>query len=310
MIDEMASNAERATLRLRRATVSLALLSSIGLLIPTVGCAQEDARPSQAAVSPTPVLPQDTAGLMALLSSPDTDLRRRAAEALGKAGDPAAGAALLKELGDQDVYAKKAAAEALGLVFEKTPPGTPERDHAVEALIGLLRDPDYGVRYNSAEALSHLRDRRAVPELVRVLQKDADTSVRGHAAWALGQIQDPTAVEPLIAALSAGTDQWKVSYALGNIEDKRAATFLLQKLHARKFSMVSGAADFFVRQNDPALRPLLLDMLQKTKDMAVVNALCASPDRAFRTNVRRLAEELGIPAPQEEEETASPEPKK
>ena len=184
---------------------------------------------------PTPTLPKDVPGLIAALADPSSEVRRLAAEALGKAGDPAAAFPLLKELADKDVYARKAAAEALGLVLEKAPAGTPGRPEAVDALILLLGDPDYGVRYNSADGLSHLRNRRAVPALVTALEKDTDEGVRGHAAWALGQTGDPIAVEPLITALRKGrADPWKVTNALTEILGPKAADELIRGVGKKK----------------------------------------------------------------------------
>jgi len=231
---------------------------------------------------PTPTLPKDVPGLVAALSDPSSEVRRLAAEALGKAGNPAAALPLLKELDDKDVYARKAAAEALGLALEKAPAGTPGRTEAVDALIRLLGDPDYGVRYNSVEGLSRLRSQRAVPALAAALEKDTDENVRGHAAWALGQTGDRAAVEPLIAALRNGrADPWKVSYALGELGGPEATDVLMTGLRKKKYEMVSGAAEFFAKRNDPELQTLLLEMLRKTNDGAVADAFLLSTDPAL-----------------------------
>ncbi len=215
---------------------ALLLATSFGL----VRCGQDSPVPSRRDSSsegpvPTPTLPDDVPGLVAALSDPSSDVRRMAAEALGKKGDPAAAFPLLKELDDRDVHARKAAAEALGLVLEKAPAGTPGRPEAVDALVRLLGDPDYGVRYNSADGLSHLRSRRAVPALIAVLEKDPDESVRGHAAWALGQTGDPVAVEPLVVALRKGrADEWKVCNALTEILGPKAADALVRRVREER----------------------------------------------------------------------------
>jgi HEAT repeat protein len=221
------------------------------------------------------------------LEDGDPEVRRNAAEALGKTRDVAAADALVDALHDRDIYARKAAAEALGLVLERAP-DAPGRDAAAEALIALLRDADYGVRYNTTDALSRLRDSRAVTPLLAVLRSDKDTLVRGHAAWALGQIGDPAATGPLIAALSEEDNQWKVSYALGAIDNEEASRVLMRGLRARKFGMVSGAADFFVRHHEPSTDALLLDMLAATRDLAVAQALVAHPSPRVAEEARRF----------------------
>lgn len=215
---------------------SLLLAASFGL----VSCSGDASVPSPRDSSsegpvPTPTLPDDVPGLAAALSDPSSDVRRMAAEALGEKGDPAAAFPLLKELDDEDVHARKAAAEALGLVLEKAPAGTPGRPEAVDALIRLLGDPDYGVRYNSAAGLSHLRSRRAVPALVTVLERDPDEAVRSEAAWALGQTGDPVAVEPLVVALRKGrADEWKVCNALTEILGPKAADALVRRVREER----------------------------------------------------------------------------
>jgi HEAT repeat protein len=54
-------------------------------------------------------------------------------------------------------------------------------------------------RAAAARLLGHLRDNRAVPQLVSAL-KDPEADVRASAASALGQIKDPRAVEDLVRA--------------------------------------------------------------------------------------------------------------
>src|SRR5450759_1115165 len=227
------------------------------------------------AALPDVAMPVETRRLANDLASADAQVRQNAAEALGKSRDRAAVFALVRELSDQNVYAKKAAAEALGCVLEDAPPDTPGREIAFNALIGLLQDKDYGVRYEAIDAHSRLRDRRAVPALLRSLAKDKDSNNdnRGHAAFALGEIADPSAIEPLIAALKTDVDSWKVSYAIGAIAlggNERAAKFLMDELRARKFKKITGAGEFFVTQNEAGIDGLLNEMIAETKEATLV----------------------------------------
>jgi hypothetical protein len=89
----------------------------------------------------------------------DTALKRRLVEAFGAAGAPAV-PALIQALGDSDWDVRRAAAEALGKL------GDPQ---AVPALIQALGDSDVGVRRAAAEALGKIGDPQAVPALIQAL---------------------------------------------------------------------------------------------------------------------------------------------
>ncbi len=92
----------------------------------------------------------------------DARLRRRAAFAIGRVGDPA---------------------------------GRP----TLEALLG---DAELEVRQSAAFGLGLLGDKAAVPALLAVLNGDASPKVRGRAAEALGLIGDPSAAAPIAAYVS------------------------------------------------------------------------------------------------------------
>ena len=69
----------------------------------------------------------------------------------------------------------------------------------------LMQDPSYKVRVQAALILGKLKDRRAVPTLIRALKDDNET-VRGVAATSLGAIGDPSAIGPLEDAARDGND--------------------------------------------------------------------------------------------------------
>ena len=117
-------------------------------------------------------------------------VRRAAAEALEKIGDPQAIPALIEALKDEDRDVRRTAAWALGQI------GPP----AVPALIQALRDEKWEVRQAAAEALEKIGDPQATPALIQAL-RDEDVGVRRVAAKALGQIGDPQATPALIHAL-------------------------------------------------------------------------------------------------------------
>jgi HEAT repeat protein len=124
------------------------------------------------------------------LRDSDSAFRANCAEALGVAKDSRAVDGLFSSLKDPDYRVEHQAAEALAQI------GT----SAIDRLVLGLKDPDPHVRRYSAEALGKIGDKRADPPLIAAL-KDPDPYVRQYVALALGGINDSHSVEPLTAAL-------------------------------------------------------------------------------------------------------------
>jgi len=120
----------------------------------------------------------------------DRYVHEAAAEALGKSGDARAIEPLIAALKDEDTDVRRYATKSLGEI------GIP----AVELLIAALKDEDRVVRRGAVKTLGELKDARAVEPLIAVL-KDKNKYVREAAAEALGNLMDARAVEPLIGAL-------------------------------------------------------------------------------------------------------------
>jgi len=93
-----------------------------------------------------------------LLRDHDRGVRRRAALAAGRIGDPALVPALVDLLNDQEVEVRRVATFALGLVG----------DHAAaDRLLAALGDSDAEVRGRAAEALGRIGDPRAAAAIAR-----------------------------------------------------------------------------------------------------------------------------------------------
>lgn len=88
---------------------------------------------------------------------------------------------------------------------------------AVSALLVHVRDRSQHVRMSVAEALGHLRDRRAVDDLVGVALNDPVAAVRAEAARALGRIGDPAVLRQLVELLG-DPDYWTRLRAIEAIE--------------------------------------------------------------------------------------------
>ncbi len=231
----------------------------------------------RAATPPPPVVNPD---LTTLVSDSEARIRRRAALAIGRVGLPAGVQPLVTALADTDPDVREMAAFALGLIGDAA--GTPP-------LLKALTDPAPIVRARAAEALGQINakekeqvspaTRREVGDAiglmvseyartsaVSLLQGDdeswpaaAEAEAFRLGIYALVRLgtYEPLASAVLDSAGSRVTTWWPVAYALGRIEDKRAAPALLK--------MLNGPGKY-----SPAFAARGLGML---KDTSAVNAL-------------------------------------
>jgi cyclophilin family peptidyl-prolyl cis-trans isomerase/HEAT repeat protein len=173
-----------------------------------------------------------------LLRDPDRGVRRRAAIAAGRIGDPSVVPTLIDLMNDQEPLIRQMAAFALGLVGDSS---------AVDRLAAALTDSDPVVRGRSAEALGRIGDLRAGPELARfvlaAMPKGAPlVTVRGDDP---GSINDPW-VELRLALV-----------ALGRLKDPRSAELALVDRDKPRFDWWA-ATWVAVRLESPGLKPVLL----------------------------------------------------
>lgn len=121
-----------------------------------------------------------------------SDTPRLAATALGGIGTQQATQALADALADEDLTARRNAAQ-IGLLRGG--------EQAINTLVRTLRAPQVPARRHAAELLGYLSSPFAVNGLVRAAQQDADPSVRQSAVWALSEI-DSTRVRPTLVSIS------------------------------------------------------------------------------------------------------------
>lgn len=181
------------------------------------------------------------AAMAALLADRSPEVRCAAARALGKAGDPAAVAPLLRATrGGTGLPHGVAGMALLDL-------GT--------AALPALRDALTISRGNTRELVTELLgvhgDATATPALERLLRDPAEElPVRRAAAAALGRIGSPTSTEPLVAALTSSADhrlQRAAAEALGRVGDPVATVPLLAGLAAPDVAVRSACADALAR---------------------------------------------------------------
>lgn len=168
--------------------------------------------------APTPeqVLPR----LTAVLKDPNPELRRTAAQALGKIARNEAVPALLDALRDPDAGVRRQAAWALGTI------GADALGPDRSPLALLLFDTDAGVREAAAAALGRTGDTQAGIELLleRLQEPGTPGDSKRWAAASLGGMEARSAVTGLTRLLSdpeARVRRWTVA-ALGEIADEQA----------------------------------------------------------------------------------------
>jgi len=121
----------------------------------------------------------DPASLKKMLAADDVDVRWDAILSLQKESDDASIDLLITALADdQFISVRWRAAEALGKMGSS---------RAIEALAGLLGDPNFYVREKAAEALGRIGDPASVQPLISALA-DRDPDVRRRIVRALIEI--------------------------------------------------------------------------------------------------------------------------
>jgi len=175
---------------------------------------------------------KDVKKLIEALSHKDSDIRRRAAEALGAIKDAEALVPLIAALKDRNKYVREKAAEALRkfdfdklyyatktsiyLITKKWAKIIEIGEPAVETLIDALKDRDGSVRYYAAKALGEIKDKRAVAPLTFVLN-DKNINTQYAAAIALHKMGDKRGIEFII-------------YGLENPKVKKRSAKLLERI--------------------------------------------------------------------------------
>jgi beta-lactamase regulating signal transducer with metallopeptidase domain len=123
------------------------------------------------------------AAVIERLRDEDDDVRRAAAEALGRFRHASAIAPLVRALEDEDAEVRHAALDALGN-YERGVPAAPIRR--------LLASPESNTRATAARMLGQMKDRASIPGITALLA-DAEDDVRHEALHALEDMEAPVA---------------------------------------------------------------------------------------------------------------------
>lgn len=183
--------------------------------------------------------------LAALLEDPESGVRWKAAEALGRLGSPAVGP-LTESLEAGDVDARWMAAVALGDIADPA---------AVPALVAALNDDDDYVRSRAALALAAI-GKPAEETLIAGLAT-GNERVRWGAALALGRLGGSGAVEALIGALQDPEEEVRerAATALGDI-GADAVSSLLEALRVDDQTLRQRVVTALARVGKPAVPAL------------------------------------------------------
>ena len=221
------------------------------------------------------------------LKHKEDQVRRYAAEALGKMGDARAVEPLIQALKDETDFVANRAALALGEICDA---------RAVEPLIESMKYKDGSVRGGAAQALGEIGDKRAVEPLINALKADKSEYARRQIAQALGELGDPMAIEPLIQALrdedsslrevaaksldklgwNPGEDIAKVYYLIAKKQwkeftkiGKQAVEQLIQTLKDEDSQVRDGAAQALGEIGDKRAVEPLINVLKADKNFYV-----------------------------------------
>jgi HEAT repeat protein len=188
--------------------------------------------------------------LVTALSDTDPDVRDMAAFALGLIGDVSAAPSLTKALTDDTPIVRGRAAEALGLIEAKEKDQIkPDDRRAAGAAIGRMV-AEYA-RGTIVASMGPDDERWPAPPEAEAFRLGLYALVR------LGTYE-PLATAVLDAKGLPTVHWWPVAYALGRIEDKRAAPALLLILNGPgKYSAAFAARGLGVLKEATAVNPLL-----------------------------------------------------
>ncbi len=179
-------------------------------------------------------------------------------------------------------------------------------DEAVDALLALLEDPDYNVRFMAAMTLGLIKSPRSVDPLVVTIKENDDYDVLWAASWALSELGALSAA-PLIDVLDHGKPMTRDVAAdiLASIGDLAAVeplgrAFRVYGLEDRWETARFGAADALEKFGEDAVEVLVEAMYDEQPAIAerAAQALEAiGTERALRAIDKWRAEQADGNAP-------------
>jgi len=185
-------------------------------------------------------------------------------------------AGLVKALRYNDVDVQSRIADILGSL------GT----EATDELVRALKNKDKNTRLGIIEALTQIKDPRAVPALMKTL-KDESSEVRWETAIALGEIGEQKAIEPLIYALKDHDKyvRYGAAFALAKIgwkpaDDEQKAFYFAGMQEWKAVELIGKSAipalSHILNDRDSNVRQKVIEILGEIGDPAATPALVRS----------------------------------
>jgi HEAT repeat protein len=187
--------------------------------------------------------------LVRLLEDRSPEVRRVAARALGRLGDPAGAVPVFNAaLGDRALASRDVAAALVLLDAEATP--------TLVGIVAEAREP--AIRSIGAEVLGLRGTMEATGLLVGMIGNDPSMEVRIRSARALGRIGSDAAVDPLTAVLSSDVPELRAvaARALGQVGSSRAVPALVDCLGDPTHRVAVNAAESLTGLGDAGHRAL------------------------------------------------------
>jgi hypothetical protein len=157
---------------------------------------------------------------------------------------------------------------------------------ATDELISALKKKDKNIRLGIIEALTQIKDPRAVPALINTLN-DESSEVRWEAAIALGETGDNRAIEPLVNALKDHDKyvRYGAAFALKKIgwnpaDDEQKAFYYAGMQEWKTVELIGKAAipvlSHILNDRDSNVRQKVIEILGEIGDPAATPALVHS----------------------------------
>lgn len=133
---------------------------------------------------------------------------------------------------------------------------------SLEGILGMLDDDEEDIRVYGCEVLSFLKDKRAVPSLIRKLREDVD-NVRNAACVALGDFDDDEAVAALLDALK--DVEWiafSAIYSIGRTKSRSAIPQLIEFFKTSEEELSVAACEVLLEYGDDEILNEIFETLK------------------------------------------------
>jgi HEAT repeat protein len=228
----------------------------------------------------TPSVERGIAVLIGLLQDESPDMRRTAAESLGKIGDRSALPAVLPILTDPVPVVRAAAAQALGRM------ASPTDEAVIAGLVRSLGDSDERVRQAAALAIGDIEPSPRLLAPVADLLRASDVQVRRAAVRALLPLDTSQVVGWLLPLLDDPDEEVRQTAvaALSSSGDTRMAAALWKRLGKDPSRAVRAEAAYHLGEvSGKDTRTLLQEAAEREADRGVRRWIEAEL-RALRVN--------------------------